>query len=311
MRLFGRSFGLGFLREALALLGAPKDEVMGMNRRNLEMIYPKNPRANYTLVDHKLKTKEILAAVGLPVAPTLATFTSFVELDSLHERLADLGEFVIKPANGSGGRGIVVVAGRVGDNYITAGGRRLDVSQMRKHIADIVFGVYTFDKADVAVVEPRLHPDPFFAALYPDGLSDVRVITVDGRPVISKIRVPTRASDGRANLHQGAIGLGLDLATGRVMRARKRGMAVETHPDTGLPLVGQFVPCWGEILDIARRGAAALPLGYLGFDIVIDRERGPIVLEVNARPGLEIQNVTGIPLRRHLRELGLGGEGAS
>lgn len=300
---------MSFLRTLVELLRAPKDGVMGMNRRNLEMVYPKNPRRHFTLVNHKLKTKGILAAVGLPVSDTITTFGSFVELDTFAVRLAGLDEFVIKPANGSGGRGILVVAGReqVGDDvtYFTAGGRRLGGEEMRKHIADIVFGVYTFDRADIAIVEPRLHPDPFFASLYPDGLSDVRVITVDGQAVIAMIRVPTKASDGRANLHQGAIGLGLDLATGRVLRARKKGQPVDVHPDTGLSLVGQQIPFWPDILDIVRRGAAALPLGYLGFDIVVDRDRGPIVLEVNARPGLEIQNVTGIPLRQHLRELGL------
>lgn len=293
------------LRNLLALLRAPKDEVMGMNRRNLDMIYPRNPRLHFTLVNHKLKTKAILGAAGLPVSPTLTTFESFHELEHLAPRLEGHPEFVIKPANGSGGKGIIVVARRDGDAFITAGGRRLDFQAVRKHVADIVFGVYTFDKSDVAVVEPRLHPDAFFAGLYPDGLSDIRVITVDGAPVLSMIRVPTKASDGRANLHQGAIGLGLDLATGVVVQARKKGQPVHVHPDTGAALVGQQVPFWPEILDICRRGARAIPLGYLGFDIIVDRSRGPTVLEVNARPGLEIQNVTGIPLRAHLRRLGL------
>ncbi|MFO0748506.1 MAG: sugar-transfer associated ATP-grasp domain-containing protein [Myxococcota bacterium] len=300
----------GLLRRLFDVFRAPKDQVMGMNRRNLDMIYPRNPRLHFTLVNHKLKTKAILSAVGLPVAPTLATVDGFHQLAELEARLAGLEEFVIKPANGSGGKGIIVVAAKDGDSYVTAGGRRLGPAQVRKHVADIVFGVYTFDKADVAVVEPRLHPDPFFASLYPDGLSDIRVITVDGTPVLSMIRVPTKASDGRANLHQGAIGLGLDLATGRVVQARKKGVTVEVHPDTQAQLVGQQVPFWPDILDICRRGAKAIPLGYLGFDIVVDRTRGPTVLEVNARPGLEIQNVTGIPLRGLLRRLGLAETGA-
>ena len=296
------------LRELLAILRADKGEVLGMNRRNLEMIYPRNPRVNFSIVNDKLKTKEVLERAGLPVSPTLTLFRSFHELGELEARLAPWDELVIKPAHGSGGRGILVIARRDGDAFITAGGRRLEREDVRRRVADILFGVYTFDKADVAFVEPRIHPDPFFATLFADGLSDVRVITVDGQPVLSMIRVPTRASDGRANLHQGAIGLGLDMATGEVVRARKKGQVVVHHPDSGVELVGRVIPFWSEILEICRRGAAAIPLGYLGFDIVIDRASGPVVLEVNARPGLEIQNVTGVPLRAHVARLGLGGD---
>jgi len=293
----------------LALLRAPKDQVLGMNRRNLEMIYPRNPRARFPLVNDKLQTKEILSRAGLPVSPTLTTFSAFHELEQIESRLAPWAELVIKPAHGHGGQGIVVVARRDGDGYLTAGGRWLHKEQLRRQVADIIFGVYTFDRADVAIVEPRLHPDAFFAELFPDGLSDVRVITVDGTPVLAMLRVPTKASDGRANLHQGAIGLGLDMATGEVLRARRRGLRLEVHPDSGAPLIGRIVPFWPEILAMCRTGAAALPLGYLGFDIVLDRERGPLVLEVNARPGLEIQNVTGIPLRALLARQKLGREG--
>lgn len=286
------------LKTFWALLRADKGAVLGMNRRNLEMIYPRNPRIHFDCVNDKLKTKGLLRDAGLPVSDTLTTFSSFHELDALESRLAPLDEFVIKPAHGHGGQGIIVVVRREGPLCITAGGRRLTPEQVRKHVADIVFGVYTFDKSDVAIVEPRIRPDAFFAELFPDGLSDVRVIVVDGTPALAMVRVPTRASDGRANLHQGAVGLGLDLASGEVVRARLKGAPMTHHPDTGQPLIGQVVPYWSDILDICRRGAKVIPLGYLGFDIVLDRGRGPLVLEVNARPGLEIQNVTGEPLRR-------------
>ncbi len=299
---------MGMLKTLWALARADKRHVLGMNRRNLEMIYPRNPRIYFDCVNDKLKTKALLRDAGLPVSDTLTTFSAFHELDGIESRLAPFDEFVIKPAHGHGGQGIIVVVKREGPTCITAGGRRLSPEQVRKHVADIVFGVYTFDKADVAIVEPRIRPDAFFAELFPDGLSDVRVIVVDGTPALAMVRVPTKASDGRANLHQGAIGLGLDMATGKVLRARKKGEPMEIHPDSGRPLIGQVVPFWAEILDICKRGAKAIPLGYLGFDIVLDRARGPLVLEVNARPGLEIQNVTGEPMRGLLGRLGLSKE---
>lgn len=295
---------LDWLRLALA----PKDDVMGINRRNLEMVRRRNRRRHFPLADDKMLTKTTLAAAGMPVSPSLTTFSTFHELADLDARLAGLDEFVVKPARSSGGRGIIIVAGRDGDGYRTAGGRFLSREELRRHVADIVFGVYAMDRADVAIVEPRLRPHPFFAALYPNGLSDVRVIVLDDEPLLSMIRVPTLASGGRANLHQGAIGLGVDLATGTVDRAWHRRRPVALHPDTGEELAGRVVPAWDRILEISRGVGAALPLKYLGIDIVVDRDRGPLVLEVNARPGLEIQNVTGKPLQVLLRQRGLGGE---
>jgi glutathione synthase/RimK-type ligase-like ATP-grasp enzyme len=41
-------------------------------------------------------------------------------------------------------------------------------------------------------------------------------------------------------------------------------------------------------------------LGYLGVDMVIDRERGPLLLELNARPGLQIQVANQAGLRSRL-----------
>lgn len=293
------------MRWLARLFAAPKDGVLGINRRNVDLVRRRNPRRFFPIANEKLLAKETLAAAGVPVAPTLATFASFGELRQLDDRLDGLDEFVVKPGRGAGGRGILVVAGREADGrFRTAGGRLVTRDELRRHIADIVFGVYSFDRADVAFVEPRLKPHPFFAALFAGGLSDVRVITVDERPALSMIRVPTVASGGRANLHQGAIGLGVDLETGLVHRAWLRKRSVERHPDTGDLLIGQRVPAWETIREMAATVARALPLKYLGVDIVVDRDAGPLVLEVNARPGLEIQNVTGVPLRALFRQMG-------
>jgi alpha-L-glutamate ligase-like protein len=138
-----------------------------------------------------------------------------------------------------------------------------------------------------------VRPHEVFERLWSDGLCDIRVIVLEGTPVFAMVRVPTHESGGRANLHQGGIGLALDLKTGKTVRAYYRGRSIETHPEGGAPLVGVQMPAWDVVLDTAQRAARSVTLGYLGVDIVVDRERGPAVLEVNARPGLEIQNVHG------------------
>lgn len=50
-------------------------------------------------------------------------------------------------------------------------------------------------------------------------------------------------------------------------------------------------------------------LGYLGADFVLDKERGPVLLELNARPGLAIQIANRSGLRRRLVASGDRGGG--
>jgi alpha-L-glutamate ligase-like protein len=120
---------------------------------------------------------------------------------------------------------------------------------------------------------------------------------------MAMLRLPTRRSGGRANLHQGAIGAGVDLVSGITTRAVFCNRLAERHPDTGEPVVGIQVPRWTEVLDIARRVSQAVGLGYLGVDIVIDGRRGPLLLEANARPGLAIQIANGIGLLPRFDEI--------
>ena len=288
-----------FARALLAL----RTEVLGINGRNVRVVYPHNPRRHFPIADDKVLAKQHLEPAGVPVPRTLFVARSFADLSALGEMLRTCEEFVMKPANGSGGGGIVVVVGRDGDGWRTAGGSRLDLGALRRHAADVLFGSFTLDLPDVVLVEERLVPHPVLATLFPDGLSDVRVITLAGVPAAAMVRVPTRASGGRANLHQGAIGLGVDLASGTTTRARLHGRPVERHPDTKAPLAGIVLPQWPRILEVARLAAAAVPLGYLGVDVGLDAARGPVVLEINKRPGLEIQNVNGHGLRPILERI--------
>jgi len=113
------------------------------------------------------------------------------------------------------------------------------------------------------------------------------------------VRLPTRASDGKANLHQGAVGAGVDIALGETLTGVLNNNVVDDHPDTGALISGLNIPHWDFIMESAARGCEVTGLGYLGVDMVIDRVRGPLILEMNARPGLSIQiaNCTGLSNR--------------
>ena len=78
---------------------------------------------------------------------------------------------------------------------------------------------------------------------------------------------------------------------------------VTHHPDTGANLMDLKVPFWREHLLIGAMAYDMTGLGYLGADIVLDKERGPMMLEINARPGLAIQIANGVGLRDRLKEI--------
>jgi alpha-L-glutamate ligase-like protein len=281
-----------------------RQEALGLNRRNQEFLAALNPPPLVGLVDHKVRTKEVLRQHGLPVPDTFGCYGRQRELGLLADEAERRAEFVLKPARGAGGDGVVVIAGRRDGRLIKASGLSLRMADLVAHAADIIAGAFSLSQArDEAVLEYRLAPEPVLAGFSSGGIADVRVVVVRGVPVMAMLRLPTRSSDGRANLHVGGVGVGLDVRTGRAVRAICRDRPIVLHPDTRQPLSGLQVPYWDEILLFAARSYDAIPLGYFGIDIVIDASLGPSILELNARPGLSIQLATGHGLRPILEEL--------
>ena len=278
--------------------------VLGMNRRQATLTLRLNPRPLYPRVDDKSLTKTICEANGVPTPETFLLVERFGDIAHFAERLGDRREFVVKPTRGAAGRGVLVVADRGPEGYRTSGGALVTESAMRYHLSSILAGQFSLGgRADRALVERRLRRHPAFEVLAVDGTPDVRVVVYRDRPIMAMTRLPTRLSGGRANLHQGAVGAGIDMATGRTTDGVWRGERVTEAPDTGLPLAGVQVPHWPEVLEIASRLSRALELGYVGVDIVLDADDGPVVLEANARPGLGIQIANRRGLLTAIREV--------
>ncbi len=278
-----------------------RHQVLGLNRRTL-LMERENPRTAVQLANDKVGTKAALAAAGVPVVPTLAVIRDRGELAELDwDRLPDA--WVLKPNRGRQGAGILLVAGRDGEGWRSASGRHIEQSDLVAHAHTVLDGEHSAGELerDQALLEPLILPYAAVAAPVPFGLPDIRVICHHDEPVMAMMRLPTAASKGRANLHQGAIGAALDLASGQVTRALLNRTTITHHPDTGHPLLGLVVPEWPVVLAAARRCGSAIGLGYVGADLVVARGHGPLVMEVNARPGLEIQNVNGRGLCPRLR----------
>ncbi len=276
--------------------GTRWEGILGMNARNAR-VDAENPLRAIQLVNSKYDTKAALEEAGVPVAPTLVRIRDRKDLSRLDwDALPEA--FALKPNYGRGGAGILLAKERDEDGWRTASGRYLGRDTISDHIRSILDGEYSLESVerDSALLEPLIVPHPVLARLVPSGLPDIRVICHHGEPLLAMMRLPTEETEGRANLHQGAVGAAVDLGSGRVARAMLKRERIEEHPDTGEGLLGVEVPEWGAVVEAAGRCAEATGLGYLGADVVVDEERGPLVLEVNARPGLEIQNVAGVGL---------------
>lgn len=278
--------------------------VLGMNARNFEYIMPGNPRRLYPRVDDKLLTKTLAEQNGIRVPAMIGVIEFQHEVKSLLKIVEKYDEFVIKPTKGSGGRGILVIAGRDGGRFLKTDGEAINFERIYQHVSNILSGLYSLGgQTDRALIEQRIHLTPAFDGFSFQGLPDVRIIIYRGYPVMAMIRLSTAASGGRANLHQGALGVGLDLRDGRALKAVSRGRLIEVHPDTGRRLNELNIPHWPELLLLAARSYEMTELGYFGADIVIDREHGPMLLELNARPGLAIQIANDAGLLDRLRRI--------
>jgi len=278
--------------------------VLSINRRNADYTLRWNPRARYPTVDDKLLTKELCARAGIPTPKLLAVARHHFAVRRLRDALRGLDSFVLKPARGAMGNGIVVVRGREGERFRLAGGRLQGLDDLAYHAAGIISGLYALaGQSDVALVEERLEVHPTFAAIATEGVPDIRVVVFRGVPAMAMTRLPTRRSGGRANLHQGAVGAGLDLATGTTNHAIQQSHPIARHPDTNEPLLNRPIPGFGVLLELAVRAADETGLGYVGADLVVDAIQGPLLLEMNARPGLMIQLANRAGLLPRLRAI--------
>lgn len=275
--------------------------IVGMNRRNMRYIARYNPRHLYPLVDDKLQTKMLASRHGITTPELIATVTSQGDVVGLIARLQGRDRFVIKPAKGSGGKGILLIDRVEGDNFVKPNGTSIDRETLEQHVSNILSGIYSLGGAtDVALIEAMINFDPRLLEYTYEGVPDIRVIVFLGFPVMAMMRLSTSASDGKANLHKGAVGVGIDIGSGRAIRGVQFDHPCERHPDTGHELASLQIPSWRTLLLQAAGCYEMTGLGYIGTDMVLDRDFGPMLLELNARPGLTIQIANGEGLRHRL-----------
>ena len=278
--------------------------VLGMNARNFLYIRHFNKRKYKLIADDKLQTKERLMKDEVTTTKLISTFRTLDEVR--HFDWTTLPEdFVLKPSHGYGGRGIVVVTKWNGRSGLTVKGKSISMHDLEAEIFGTLDGAHSINNLpDTAFIEERVYVHSFFKKLTTaQGVPDVRVIVFNSIPVMAMLRLPTVYSDGKANLHLGAVGLGIDMRTGITTGGVAFGNPVTFIPGKKVKVHGIKIPEWNSFLTIAAQAQKSSKLGFVGIDMVLDQERGPLVLEINARPGLSIQVANSESLRTRLERV--------
>lgn len=287
--------------------------ILGLNARTQLYSYVYNKGKGKSIAISKLKTKRYLKKAGVPIPKVYAKFTKTSDINKFDwESLPD--SFALKPNKGLGGEGIVVIKKRAKDAnnsskkakdvWVTTSRKRKTVEDLKLHVMDILEGAYSMKKApDIAYIEEFVGRHKAFRKYAFRGTPDIRIIVFNKVPVMAMLRLPTKESGGRANLHQGAIAVGIDISTGITTKAFWHGNYIKYKPESKRKLHGIRIPNWTKVLKIAVECQLAVDLSYLGVDVVLHPTEGPMILEINYQPGLLIQMANGAGLRKRLERV--------
>jgi alpha-L-glutamate ligase-like protein/uncharacterized protein (TIGR02421 family) len=277
--------------------------LLGINARNLLYIRPYNPKKAIKLADDKIKTKQFLSARGIPVPKLFSVIRDFKELDKFDFNTLPTS-FVIKPNHGFGGEGIIPIVNKRENYWITVDGKKITLEYIKDHIRDILDGRYSIaNVGDSAFFEQFVSSDERLAKYSYEGLPDIRIVVHNLIPVMAMLRLPTKESGGKANLHQGAVAVGIDIGRGETTYACYKNKIIDELPEGLGKIRGLKIPYWDELLLIASKIQLLTNLGYLAADLCLDKHTGPVLLEINARAGLSVQVANLAPLRKRLERI--------
>lgn len=288
-----------------------RKKVLGMNERNLKYIKNYNSPSVRAIANDKLKTKKILTKNEIPVPTLIASIQDYQEFKDFDWNALPKS-FVIKPVGGVEGAGIEIFYNQNKEgNWIRADKSRFSLNDIKHLAADILDGHFTpYSDTDQVIIEERVKPHKIFKYYTYKGTPDVRIIVFNKIPIMAYLRLPTKESEGKANLAIGGIASGIDISNGTTTTSvlgkhnGGRGEIINFVPGTKLSLSGLKIPYWNKMLRIAVQCQIVTGLGFLAIDFLIDRDEGPKVVELTARPGLSIQIANQDGLRWRLRKAG-------
>lgn len=142
----------------------------------------------------------------------------------------------------------------------------------------------------------RLETNHQFFNRYTVSLATVRVCILmaeDGVKIpFAVLKVPARENVADSFWRPGNLACKVELDTGKIQTVRSKNSFGTTdyvaHPETGEQLLGETVPMWDRILDLARACAPIFrPVRYQSMDIAIT-DNGPVLIEINTGGGFDL-----------------------
>ena len=278
--------------------------ILGLNARSQLFTYRYNNRQGKKIANSKIQTARVLKKTGIPQPEMIDKFRTVADIGNFDWNKLP-SAFALKPSRGLGGEGIIVVKKRIKEGeWVSTQRKKITVGDLILHIRDILEGAYSIGNVpDVAFIQEYIGRHKAFRKYAYRGTPDIRIIVFGKVPIMAMLRLPTKESSGRANLHQGAIAVGIDIATGITTKAFWHGDYIRRKPDSKRKLHGIKIPNWTMVLEMAVKAQIASGLGYVGVDIVLHPEKGPLVLELNAQPGLQIQLANSSGLKKRLERV--------
>jgi len=279
-------------------------DLLGINARNALYLSRSSGKAK-AIVRSKYATKILLKSNNIATAEIygiLATSEDIADFDWQNLN----GDFVIKPTNGYAGTGVVPFRNKIAEGiWEDMLGNKWSLADIKLHCDDILSGQYSIHGTNHnVIIEERIPIHPKLLKYSYKGTPDIRVIVFNSVPIMAMLRLPTEESGGRANLAQGALAVGIDLATGITTFAlAHKSEPIRYLPGTKKKLNGIVIPEWENILETAVIASDAAELNLCGVDIFIHKDKGPMVVELNAAPGLSIQAANRAGLRRRLERV--------
>ncbi len=279
-------------------------DLLGINARNSLYLSRSSSKVK-ALVRSKYATKILLRDNNIATAEIygiLATSEDITDFDwqNLEKN------FVIKPTNGYAGTGVVAFREKIAeDTWVDMLGNKWNLTDVKLHCDDILSGQYSIHGLNHnVIIEERVPIHPKLLKYSYKGTPDIRVVVFNSVPVMAMLRLPTEESGGRANVTQGAIAVGIDIATGITTHAvAHKSEAINYLPGTKKKLNGILIPEWNSILETAVTASSVAELYFAGVDLFIHKDKGPMVVELNAAPGLTIQAANRAGLRRRLERV--------
>ena len=277
-----------------------RKNILTMNDRNFTYV-SQNSIDAMRLADDKLATKNLMLENNISTPDLYQVFKNRNDLLNYDFwKIPD--DFVLKPNAWLWWEWIMVIVARKDKNtFISASGKEITISEIKNHIVETLEGWFSINGgSDLCLMEKRLILDPMFHDICYKWIPDIRVIVYKNIPVMAMVRLPTKMSEWKANLHLWWVWAWIDIVTGITNHAVMLWKQIEINPDTSNPVTWVQIPHWEKVLETAVRSQQVSGISYLWADIVIDKELWPVILELNARPWLAIQISNMEPLKSRL-----------